>query len=84
MTQYIMLKPVIPSPTQSLEMIRSSLPNTGICSGRALDILSKNQACHVRQGDEMESEILKTLVSTGTVGKHQRTALECVEFKAIE
>ena len=63
-------------------MIRYPLPNIGISSGRALDILSKNQACDVRQslilpshrpaiqGDEIKSEILKTLVSAGTVEKH--------------
>ena len=44
MTQHILLKPVIPSPTQSFKMIRSPLPNTGISSGRALDILSKKSS----------------------------------------
>ena len=80
MTQHILLKPVIPSPHPIFRNDPFPLPDTGISSDRALDILSKNQACDVRvlilpshgpaiQGDEIKSEILKTLVSAGTVGK---------------
>ena len=77
MAQHILLKPLIPSPTQSFEMILSPLPNTGISSGYTKQ--KSRMSCETVlilpshrpaiQGDEIESEILKKLVSAGTVGK---------------
>ena len=97
MTQHILLKPVIPSPHPIFRndpfpppKYRNKLwqssgytkQKSSMSCETVLILPSHRPAIH---GDEIKSEILKTLVSAGTVGNiYQRTTLEYVEFKAIQ
>ena len=83
MAQHILLKPVIPSPHPIFRNDPSPSPSKyrnklwqssgytkqkSSMSCKTVLILPSHRPAI--QGDEIESEILKTLVSVGTVGKH--------------